>query len=259
MSEPRTFRLTVAYDGTAFHGWQKQPGIRTVQGELEAALSRVLAGVVTTAGAGRTDTGVHARGQVATFAHPTTLPDRALPPLLNRELADDMRVMGATECPPTFHARHTAIARRYEYRVLTQPDLLRDRAAWVPEYCPPLPALQAAVTPLRGRQDYSAFQSVSRSPAEPVLELHHAAWRKAEGGYAFDVVAHHFLYHMVRNLVGTSFAAAKQLDPGAHMRAVIGSRDRRRAGQTVPPKGLSLEQVYYEGECITWPSSGEAS
>lgn len=253
MSDSRTFRLTVAYDGTAFHGWQKQPEVRTVQGELEAALSRVLEGEVKTAGAGRTDTGVHARGQVASFSHPTSLPARALPPLLNAELPPDMRVMDAAECRSTFHARHSALARRYEYRVLTRPDLLRDRTSWTPEWAPPLAALQAAVTPLQGTHDYSAFQSTGSSPADPVLALHHAGWRAAEGGYAFDVIAHHFLYHMVRNLVGTSFAAAKRPDPAAHMRDVLESRDRRRGGQTVPPKGLSLEQVYYDGEPIVWP------
>jgi tRNA pseudouridine38-40 synthase len=251
--------LTVAYDGTEFRGWQKQPDVRTVQGVLEAALSRVLGSVVKTAGAGRTDTGVHARGQVASFVHDTTLPASALPHLLNPELPLDARVMDAVESPSTFHARHSAIARRYEYRVLTRPDLLRDRTTWTPGSPPPLAALQAAVTPLRGTHDYSAFRSTGSLSADPVFALHHAAWRAAEGGYAFDVVAHHFLYHMVRNLVGTSFAAAVQPDPAQYMQAVLESRDRRRAGQTVPPKGLSLEQVYYEGESITWPSEGRVA
>ena len=95
MTAARTFRLTISYDGTAFHGWQKQPDTRTVQGELEAALGRVLAsGDVTVAGAGRTDAGVHAHGQVASFKHETKLPARAFPPLLNRELPRDMRVTG---------------------------------------------------------------------------------------------------------------------------------------------------------------------
>ncbi len=259
MSEARTFRLTVAYDGTAFHGWQKQPEVRTVQGELEAALSRVLGGEIKTAGAGRTDTGVHARGQVSSFVHDTTLPAQALPHVVNPLLSPDMRIMDAVDAPAGFHARHKAIARRYEYRVLTRPDLLRDRTAWTPLSAPPLEVLQAAVQPLHGTHDYSAFQSTGSESADPVFALHVADWREAEGGFAFDVVAHHFLYHMVRNLVGTAFAAAKHDDPAAHMRAVLESRDRRRAGQTVPPKGLSLEQVYYEGEAVSWPAPRRAS
>ncbi|MCE9627988.1 MAG: tRNA pseudouridine(38-40) synthase TruA [Candidatus Eisenbacteria bacterium] len=259
MSDARTFRLTVAYDGTAFFGWQKQPDVRTVQGELEAALSRALGGVIKTAGAGRTDTGVHARGQVSSFVHDTTMPARALPHVVNPLLPADMRIMDAVEAAPRFHARHSAIGRRYEYRVLTRPDLLRDRTSWTPLSAPPLELLQQACTPLRGVQDYSAFASTGSESADPVFGLHLARWREAEGGYAFDVIAHHFLYHMVRNLVGTAFAAAKQADPAAHMRAVLESRDRRRAGQTVPPKGLSLEEVYYEGEPVPWAAPGEVA
>ena len=245
----RTFRLTVAYDGTAFHGWQRQPGVRTVQGELEAALERVLqGGAVTTAGAGRTDAGVHARGQVASFAHPTHLPARALPPLLARELPGDMRVTTAVEAPDGFHARHSARGRRYVYRLLAAPDLLAERHAWAPPRLPPLALLAASAAPLAGTHDCSAFQAVGSSPADPVCRIERACWTACEGGVAFEVAADHFLYHMVRNLVGTSLAAAAAPDPGAHMRAVLDSRERGRAGITAPPQGLSLEQVYFEGE-----------
>ncbi len=247
MTAARTFRLTVAYDGTGFHGWQKQPDTRTVQGELEAALARVLAsGDVTVAGAGRTDAGVHARGQVASFTHETKLPARALPPLLNRELPRDMRVTDAAERPDGFHARHSARARRYEYRLLAAPDVLRERYAWAPGALPPLAALRASAEPLAGTHDCSAFQAVGSSPADPVCELHHARWSDCEGGAVFDVMANHFLYHMVRNLVGTALDAAATAAPAAHMRAVLDSRDRGRGGVTAPPHGLSLEQVVYE-------------
>ena len=124
----RTLKLTVAYDGTAFHGWQRQPGVRTVQGALEGALARVL-GVeaIAVPGAGRTDAGVHARGQVASFACESSLPARAFPPLLGRELPPDVRVLHAEDAAPGFHARHSARARRYAYRLLAVPDVLRER------------------------------------------------------------------------------------------------------------------------------------
>ena len=247
MSGERTFRLTLAYDGSDFHGWQKQPGARTVQGELEAALARVLGGTaVATAGAGRTDAGVHARGQVASFRHATTLPARALPPLLNRTLPRDVRVLGGEEAPEGFHARHSARARRYEYRLLPAPDLLRERYAWAPGPLPGLDSLACASTPLAGTHDCSAFGTTPEPEQSPVCRVLSARWRAWEDGLAFEVTADRFLYHMVRALVGTALTAAASSDPAAHMAGVLASRDRRRACRVAPPHGLSLERVYFE-------------
>ncbi len=251
MTATRTFRLTVAYDGTAFHGWQKQPGPRTVQGELEAALGRVLGGdSVPTAGAGRTDAGVHARGQVASFTHDTTLPAHALAPLLNRQLPADVRVTASAERPEGFHARHTARARRYEYRLLTVPDVLHQRYAWAPPRLPVLAALQLASEPLAGTHDYSAFQTVGNAFANPVCDVQVARWSAREDGASFDILADHFLYHMVRNIIGTVLDAAVKPDPASHVARVLAARDRSRRGRTAPAHGLSLERVYYEGEAV---------
>jgi len=245
----RTIKLTLAYDGTAFHGWQRQPGRRTVQGELEGALARVLdRDEMTVAGAGRTDAGVHARGQVASFQCQSRLPARAFPPLLSRQLPADARVLHAEDAAEGFHARHSARARRYAYRLLGAPDVLRERYAWAPPRLPSLPSLKAATAPLVGTQDFSAFQAVGSSPADPVCRVLRAQWRPCEAGVVFDVVADHFLYHMMRNLVGTVLVAAEAGDPAGHMRAVLDSRDRSRGGITAPPQGLSLERVYYDGE-----------
>jgi tRNA pseudouridine38-40 synthase len=248
----RTFRLQVAYDGTAFHGWQRQPGVRTVQGELEGALAVVLESAdVAVAGAGRTDAGVHARGQVASFRHDTHLPAKALPPLLGRVLPHDVRVTSAAEMPEGFHARHSARARRYVYRLLARPDLLAERYAWAPPALPPLGSLAASAAPLEGRHDCTAFETVSQTRVDPICHVHVARWSAEAGGARFEVMADHFLYHMVRNLVGTSLVAAATPDPGAHMRGVLDSRDRGRRAGPAPPQGLSLEQVYYEGESLS--------
>ena len=245
----RTIKLTLAYDGTAFHGWQRQPGVRTVQGALETAVARVLdVEAIAVPGAGRTDAGVHARGQVASFTAPSSLPARAFPPLIGRELPPDVRVLHAEDVPADFHARHSARARRYAYRLLAAPDVLRERYAWAPLRMPPLTALRASAGPLIGTHDCSAFQAVGSTPADPVCHIHRAHWRYCEAGVMLDIVADHFLYHMVRNLVGTSLAAAESGEPAAHMRAVLDSHDRGRGGITAPPEGLSLERVYYEGE-----------
>jgi len=247
----RTFRLTVAYDGTDFRGWQRQPGVRTVQGVLEDALAGVLeAERIAVAGAGRTDAGVHARGQVASFTAATRLPARALPSLVNRRLPADVRVLMAAEAPEEFHARHSARARRYVYRLLAEPDLLRERHAWHPGPLPAADSLAAAAAPLEGTHDCSAFQASGCTAPDPVCRIHRACWEASPGGMTFDVVADHFLYHMVRNLVGASLAAAKAGDPAAAMQAVLDSRDRARAAATAPPHGLSLERVYFEGEAL---------
>ena len=158
---------------------------------------------------------MHARGQVATFTHATPLPARALAPLLNRELPRDVRVTGAAEAPERFHARHSARARRYEYRLLPAPDVLRGRYAWAPGRLPPLAALAATSAPLVGSHDYSAFGAVSEPAASPVCRVTDAGWRVWEDGVAFVVTADHFLYHMVRHLVATSLAAARTPDPAA--------------------------------------------
>jgi tRNA pseudouridine38-40 synthase len=185
---------------------------------------------------------------VASFACDTSLPSRAFPPLLARELPADVRVLHAEDAAPGFHARHSARARRYAYRLLAVPDVLRERYAWAPLRLPPLAALRASAAPLAGTHDCSAFQAVGSTPGEPVCHIHRAQWRYCEAGVMLDIVADHFLYHMVRNLVGTSLAAAESGEPTAHMSTVMESRDRSRGGITAPPEGLSLERVYYDGE-----------
>lgn len=242
------FRLTVGYDGTAFHGWQTQPGRRTVQGVLEAALGDVLGAGVQVNGAGRTDAGVHARGQVASFEAQTRLPARALPPLLGRVLPADVRIARAQEVPSGFHARHSAIARRYSYRLLAADDVLWSRFAWRPPRPVPAAALERAAQALEGEHDCTAFQATGSSPGTPVCTIFRAGWVPWEGGLQFDIVADHFLYHMVRTLIGTSLTVGRERDPRAGMRRVIEGRDRRRAGATAPPQGLCLEQVFYPPE-----------
>ena len=242
----RTFRLTLAYDGTDFHGWQVQPGVRTVQGIVEEALSSLpLEERSRLAGAGRTDAGVHARGQVASFTASTRLPVRAFVPRLNRVLPDDVRVLDAAEAEPGFHARHSARARRYRYRLLHRDDVLWRRFAWCPPRPAPADALERAVRVLEGEHDFSSFRASGGPASAPVCRMTRAGWRSWEAGLELEVIADHFLYHMVRNIVGTALAAARSSDPAAAMRRVLAAGDRRLAGITAPPRALSLEQVFY--------------
>jgi tRNA pseudouridine38-40 synthase len=244
----RSFRLVIAYDGTAFHGWQVQPQERTVQGVLEEALRAVLEGrPAAVRAAGRTDAGVHARGQVVSFATGSALPAQALPPLLNRLLPDDLRVRSAEEVAGAFDARRSALARRYAYRLLWREDLLLERFAWRPPGRVVPEALERATRVLEGEHECSAFQGAGGNPTVPVCRVYRARWRRWEAGVRLDVIADHFLYHMVRNLVGTALRAAGERDPAAAMAAVLASRDRTRGGATVPARGLCLEQVFYGG------------
>jgi tRNA pseudouridine38-40 synthase len=203
------------------------------------------------AGAGRTDAGVHARGQTASFRSDTRLPPRALRAELARWMPREVLVRALEEAAEGFHARHSARARRYSYRLMWNDDPLHARFAWKPKRMPDPGALDGATRPLEGDHDCSSLQATGSSPANPVCRVARARWRSWEAGLALDVVADHFLYHMVRNLVGTALAAAREADPAAAMRRVLAARDRRAAGVTAPPQGLCLEEVFYATEART--------
>ncbi len=244
----RGLKLVVAYDGANFDGWQRQPGRRTVQGVMEAHLSAVLREPVKLTGAGRTDAGCHARGQVASLTTASSLPAEALAPVLNRRLPADVRVREASEAVPRFDARRSAIARRYAYRLLRADDLLLSRIAWHPKRRFDAEGLARATAPLEGAHDCAAFQSTGSSPAVSVCNVTRASWRPWEGGVQLDIIADHFLYHMVRSIVGTVLVFQSEADPGAAMRECLASCDRGHAGPTSPAHGLCLEEVFYPEE-----------
>lgn len=241
----RGLQLVLAYDGAGFEGWQRQPGRRTVQGVMEAHLSAVLDEPISLTAAGRTDAGCHARGQVASLITASPLPAAAIAPVLNRRLPGDVRVREASEVDPAFDASRSAIARRYAYRLLREDDLLLSRIAWYPRRPVDADALLRATAPLEGTHDCAAFQSAGSTPTVSICRVERASWRTWEGGVQLDIIANHFLYHMVRTIVGTALALQGQPDPGAEMRRCLESRDRRRAGPTVPAHGLCLEEVVY--------------
>jgi len=240
--------LRVAYDGTEFHGWQRQPGCRTVEGVLKVALAALLeVDEVTLQGAGRTDAGVHARGQVASFRAETPIPGAALKHALGPRLPRDVRVLASVATTDDFDARRSALARRYSYRLLRAEDPLEERFAWRPRRWPQVAALEAATHMLEGRQDFSSFRSTGSSESNPVCDVTRARWTTWEGGLRFEIVADHFLYHMVRSIVGTALEVSATADPAGRMLAVIEAQDRSAAGTTAPAHGLCLEEVMYPG------------
>jgi tRNA pseudouridine38-40 synthase len=243
-----TIRLCVAYDGTEFHGWQRQPGCRTVQGVLEEGLAALLeVEDVTLHGAGRTDAGVHARGQVASFRAETPIPGPALKHALGPRLPRDVRVLSSASASDDFDARCSALGRRYSYRLLRVEDPLEERFAWRPRRWPELAALEAATRVLEGRQDFSSFRSTGSSESNPVCDVTRARWVAWERGLQLEIVADHFLYHMVRSIVGTALEVCATADAAGRMRAVLEAGDRATAGPTAPACGLCLEEVMYPG------------
>ncbi len=271
-SEFQNWRLTLAYDGTDYQGWQVQPGFPTIQGELQAALGRVTGEAPLPQGSGRTDAGVHALAQVASFALAAPIPAENLARALNRTLPPSIRVSEANAVHSSFHARHSAIAKTYEYRILRDADCPPFIARYV--YCYPsalnLDALQAAARVFEGEHDFQSFaatdpdltrRATSKPADEAPTELNVApgstlrtifssAWeqRATDAGelLIYRVRGNGFLHHMVRNLVGTMLDIGRGHLALDQLPGILAARSRSAAGPTAPAKGLFLHSVDYD-------------
>jgi tRNA pseudouridine38-40 synthase len=235
-------RLTLEYDGTEFRGWAAQPGLRTVEGELRTALERVFPHWDRLAVAGRTDAGVHALAQVASVdVDGGPVPDR-IAAALNPHLPDDVSVVAATEAAPDFHARHSARARSYRYRLWTRatPSPFEHRRAyWYPR---PLDErrLAAASELLLGEHDFRAFTRTATGGEVFVRTIESAAWHRRGDALELEITADSFLRHMVRRLVGTMVERSPD-----EIAELLTGQTRAEPGQTAPPWGLYLVSVAY--------------
>lgn len=240
-----TYRVDLAYDGTDFHGYARQEGLRTVQGELETALFH-RTGEVKTAVAGRTDAGVHATGQVVSFKSDVPLDVDALQRSLNRQLEPEIAVYDITEVDDSFHARFSATGRRYRYRIWNAPvhDPLSVRITWhVPE---PLDvgAMDRAVAALVGTHDFASFCRKAEG-GTTVRELRRATWQRDGSGVELSIAARAFCHNMVRSIVATSVEVGRgRLDP-AVVPEILGQHDRTKAHGSAPARGLTLIEVEY--------------
>lgn len=246
---PSTLRIKLAYDGTEFHGWQVQPGgLRTVQGELVRALRRLVPLEGLPPGAGRTDAGVHARGQVSSLsiAGPEAFERvrRALP----RMMPADLAVREVSLAPPGFHARYSATGRRYRYRFCTEPDPFLRRDHLLLRHDLDLEAMQLALGTLLGDHDCSALcRTSSLEPGRTLCRIRQARLEWAGGVGFVEIEADRFLHSMVRIIVGTLLEVGRRTRGVDTFSEVLAGRDRRQAGPTAPPHGLCLEEVFYDG------------
>lgn len=241
-----SYRLDIEYDGSGFSGWAKQPGLRTVQAELEAALETVLREPVELTVAGRTDAGVHARGQVASFASAAAVPGD-LVRRLNGICADDVAVTAAVPAADGFDARGDAISRSYRYRLLTRRPagpFEKGRALWWPHRVD-RPGLDACAEALLGRHDFTAFTPTQTDHVHFERVILAAAWEQEGDILCFRVTADAFMRSMVRVLVGTMLEVSSRRRSAESFSSLLAGAPRAVAGETAPPHGLYLDSVAY--------------
>ena len=242
-------RLTVEYEGTAYQGWQVQPGGPTVQEVLERALATALREPVRVRGAGRTDAGVHACGQVAAVRVSRVPPDlERLRLSLNALTPDDVAVRDVAVVDDAFDPRRHARSRVYEYRIWNAPvaSPFWRRHAWHVPVALDVAAMEEALAPLGGEHDFAAFRGADPAPQRSTVRRVLETTLHADGPLlVYRIEATGFLKHMVRNLVGTLVEVGRGERPASSMQAVLQSRDRTRAGPTAPPHGLLLVTVRY--------------
>jgi tRNA pseudouridine38-40 synthase len=249
-ADSRRFALGLEYDGTNYHGWQIQSHAPSIQDCLNRALSAVADETIECVGAGRTDSGVHATGQVAHF---DSLADRGLRSWLlgiNSNLPEDISVRWVRLVPEDFHARYSAVARGYRYVILNRPirsALERSRAWWIRQPLN-LASMDAAARYLLGEHDFSAFRAAACQSHSPVRSIRSLQISQTDDRIVIECEANAFLHHMVRNIVGSLVTVGRGEQEPGWLRQLLDQRDRRVAGMTAPPWALFLTMVQYPAE-----------
>jgi tRNA pseudouridine38-40 synthase len=270
------WKTILTYDGTPFHGWQIQPHLPTVQGTLARAIAHVTGENVLPQGSGRTDTGVHALAQVASFSIAAPIPASNLHRALNRALPPSIRILSVEVVPASFHARHSVVRKTYEYRIFPRTTLPKTAPSQTPGaegICSPMLApfvwdchwpldlerMQQAAPQLLGEHDFTSFaasdpdlatrrgalEAESGSPKDAVRTIFASMWRQEGDLYLYRVTGNGFLHHMVRNLVGTFVDIGARRLEGDAIPTILAARNRSAAGPTAPASGLILVSVEY--------------
>jgi tRNA pseudouridine38-40 synthase len=243
----RNLKLTIAYDGTDYHGWQVQPNLPTIQGTLQEALQRLFNHEVNITGSGRTDAGVHAHRQVANVHTIRTMEAGSVVLGANALLPRGIRVLRAEDVDETFHARHSARAKTYEYRIWREPIVSPFDVRYVHafRYSMDAGAVDDASRCFLGTHDFTSFSAAAAEIEDRVRTIYEAEWRRTSQEWTFRIRGNGFLQYMVRTIVGTLLYVGVGKLRTDQMAQIFNARDRRLAGPCAPARGLHLIEVQY--------------
>ncbi len=242
-----TIKLTIEYEGTAYAGWQQQPNHPTIQGVLEEALAKITHQHLAIIGAGRTDSGVHALGQVASFQTHKSLANAQWAPALNRYLPKDISVISSEQVPNDFHARFSAKGKMYEYRMTLRPfrPALDRHRTWHFPYPLDTDVMRQAISQFLGTHDFTSFRGQRSQTINPICTISHLSLHSESLSLLIRIEGDRFLKQMVRSIVGTLVEVGQHKRNGNTIEEILESKNRRAAGRTAPPHGLYLTQVLY--------------
>lgn len=254
----KNFKLIIEYDGSAYHGWQRQKTDATIQSEIETAIRSLTGKSISLLGSGRTDAGVHARGQVANFHCETLLSPQTLQRGLNALLPADIVILDCHEVPGRFHARYDATSKTYRYTILNRkiPSAIGRQYAWHIQ-CPlNVDAMREALRHIAGIHDFKSFEGAGSPRSHTTRHVFFAEWTGLPGDELhLFLTANGFLKHMVRNIVGTLVEVGRGRMEADAVRSILAAQDRSLAGSTAPAHGLCLMHVgYEEGPVILFPN-----
>lgn len=239
------FRLGIEYDGAEFYGWQIQSGGRTVQGEITSALSKLFPGKINLIGAGRTDSGVHARGQVANFEAPAFADPAELLASLNGLLPADIRIHSVQSVADSFHARYDARERVYRYHCSSRPSAIERRLRWHVSYPLDQSRLQEGAEVVHGLHDFTSFSKGGTGVRSYLCDVRKSVWSFEGDLLVYEIRADRFVRGMVRALVGTMIDLGRGHLTSEEFARILESKDRSQAGTLAPPHGLFLQEVLY--------------
>jgi tRNA pseudouridine38-40 synthase len=239
-------KLLIEYDGTDYAGWQRQENARTIQGEIEDALRRITQQEVSLIGAGRTDAGVHARGQVANFQSGTRLPAPEIEHALNAMLPEDIVIRRAEEAPLDFHARYSARERCYSYSIRRVPSAMQRNFSWFVGYPLDVCLMEQSAAMLPSVREFGSFCKGQAEVDDYRCTVLSACWKEDGPSLVFVIRANRFLHGMVRSLVGTMVDVGRGYTTPGEFSSILSANDRREGGPNAPARGLTLESVRYE-------------
>lgn len=241
----RNIKIIIEYDGTNFNGWQFQPHHRSVQGELQRAVKQISSEEITVEGAGRTDSGVHARGQVGNFKIEKDIDLPELMKGLNAVLPDDVRVKSINEVDMNFHSRFSAKERRYKYYMVQYPISVGRQYCWYYPHELDFDIMKSACSLLIGQKSFRSFCLTRAEVNHYICDIQKAEWREESGVKTFEIHANRFLHNMVRTIVGTFVNLGRGRITYNDLVDILEKEDRRAAGFSAPAEGLFLEEVVY--------------